>query len=1411
MFVNGEFFEHLFNKNASFVPRLFRNLTQLALLPWTYTTYKIHSLSGQILQINNEGKRPYVKAIVNGYGRRFLYDTGASKTCMSMATFRNAFPHGTPRKLKTNAISDQLYDAGGNSLGCIGVFEMDFEILGRKFKHPVRVLQYVTEDIIGIDFINTHHLWYDPENREIFFNKTRNKATLSLMKDLVLPELSKSIIKVRYNGETQKGRASIATIRSDESCLITGGPALINILDQNLCYIEVENCAPYEMRLDRGSTIASVEHEWEDDVQEFDGRQIDSFISEIRDTASKIQKPVYLTRQEIEKRVKMNIPASHKEQYLDLLTKYRSVISRDKSDLGMAKNFFHRIVLKDDAPVYRKQYQIPEAHSQFIEETLTEWLKLGVVRRSQSMYNSPIFCVPKKEGKGLRIVQDFRELNEHSHIDKYSMKEINECIGDIGRANSTIFSTLDLTSGFWQMPLHPDDAHKTAFTIPGKGQYEWITSPMGLLGCPASFQRMMEKFMRDIPNVIVYIDDLLIHSKTHEEQLEYLEKVLIRLQENHMKLNIEKCFFGNTEVSYLGFVLTPEGIKPGKDKLKAIKNAQPPTDMKAVRSFIGLCNFFRTHIKNFSLVSAPLTKLTRKDSGYNGGPLPTEALNAFLELKKRLITDPVVAYPRSDRKYVLITDAATGTATVTGGFGAILTQVDEENKYHVIAYGSRQLKDHEKNYSPYLAEMAAACWGMEYFDNYLRGKRFTLYTDHKPLEKLSHLHTKTFNRLQELTLTYDFQIQYKKGATLPADFVSREIVTGLNEVVASIDPFGPDLQTLQKSDEYLIKINHFQKEGKWPLNTTKAEIRLLLPLTNSLFLDSKAVWIRLTDENYPRTALWLPKIYRKRAMCEAHGTILGGHDALKKTYLRLTNAYFWPNMKKDIQAHIESCLQCQVRKKSTAKPTPLQPLPTVDQPNQRIHIDLFGPLKTSDQGNKMVLVMTDAFTKYAEAIAIPDKQAETVAMEIFIHWICRFGSPLQIHSDNGTEFVNKLNKELFSLLEIKHSTTTPGHPQCNAQAEVFNKTMAKYLASFVDNSTLDWEQYLPALQFSYNTSYHSTIATTPFELLYGMKARTPSLPGQDIQRKFYGESFASERLQILQKAREIAKQHIEEKQKEYKFHHDKKAKPHDFSIGQQVWYAQTEFVGKNKKLAPKFIGPAQIIDINDAVAKLKLQNGKIKKLNVNKLKHFFPAEATEEDSDADAEADESPEEFINFDPTTRHPLTRAWSKLIKSDAISALINATDAASPDEIWYKLNGIAYKLYHLNLEFNQLTSSELAFWKSFRQEDIFEWLSGSPIHPPDYSEYIRIRTRGQNQDQQQPADFQPANQPGPAQPNPDPRPGPGPSPKRPPGRPLGSKNKPRDPLSRAAHYASKRFTRATSKLLSPPTEKRNFEPFP
>jgi hypothetical protein len=240
---------------------------------------------------------------------------------------------------------------------------------------------------------------------------------------------------------------------------------------------------------------------------------------------------------------------------------------------------------------------------------------------------------------------------------------------------------------------------------------------MGLLGCPASFQRLMECVLRDIQ--IVYIDDLLVHTDTHEKHLQVLDQVLAWLHKNHLKINLEKMHIQKQRGVLLGFTLTPEGIKPGKNKLKAIKDAKPPMDIKTIRSLVGLCNFFKTHNKDFAVIAAPLFKLTRKDSGYKLGPLPEKALKAFYILQKQLTSEPVMAFPKLDQQYALITDAATGTADTPGGLGAILTQVDQDGNFHAISFASRQLKDY---YSPLLLEVAAAVWGMDFFNEYLKGK-----------------------------------------------------------------------------------------------------------------------------------------------------------------------------------------------------------------------------------------------------------------------------------------------------------------------------------------------------------------------------------------------------------------------------------------------------------------------------------------------------------------------------------------------------------------------------------------------------------------------------------------------------------------------------------------------------------------
>jgi transposase InsO family protein len=230
-------------------------------------------------------------------------------------------------------------------------------------------------------------------------------------------------------------------------------------------------------------------------------------------------------------------------------------------------------------------------------------------------------------------------------------------------------------------------------------------------------------------------------------------------------------------------------------------------------------------------------------------------------------------------------------------------------------------------------------------------------------------------------------------------------------------------------------------------------------------------------------------------------------------------SFFWPKMRQDIDRHQNFCLRCQQRKKSTNKRTPLAPLPIPDRPNLGIHADFFGPMLTADSNKKFVLCIMDAFTKYAVVTAIANKEAETMADAIYRDWFAKFRIPAQKHTDRGKEFVNKLSVELFQLLNVRHTKTSPAHPQCNAQVEVFNKTVKKFLQSFVDDITLKWETFLPALAIGYNTSYHSTISTMPFELLFGEKARLPYFPNEDIQQIHYGETSTGERFNLLQKLR----------------------------------------------------------------------------------------------------------------------------------------------------------------------------------------------------------------------------------------------------------------------------------------------------
>jgi hypothetical protein len=637
---------------------------------------------------------------------------------------------------------------------------------------------------------------------------------------------------------------------------------------------------------------------------------------------------------------------------------------------------------------------------------------------------------------------------------------------------------------------------------------------------------------------------------------------------------LKKCYFGSQNVSYLGFRLTPKGIIPGADKLKAVGQTKPPANVKEVRQFLGLCNFFRTHVKNFALMSSPLTLLTRKDSKWKNGPLPPDAYKAYRELQSVLCSEPIVAYPRSNRTYALITDASCGDDKNPGGLGAILTQIDENGKFYVIAYASRKLAKHEKNYTAFLLEMQAAVWAMDHFDVNLRGRHFLLYTDHKPLEKLGKVHTKTLNRLQEAMNTYSFQIIYKKGSEMPADYLSRNAVDSikfdLNEIA-----------NLQETDECTKAIRDFLFHRKLP--DEKSLLKLVKFFADSCFIADNVLWRRIIRGNdIARVVLFTPKSITQELISQAHGQILSGHNGTFKTKERLLENYFWPGMDKQILDFIKNCHKCQTTQRfHPMDKQPIQPLPQCSQLNQRIHADLFGPLKTSEKGKKYILCITDAFTKYIELIAISDKEASTIASAIFYKWICRYGCPLQITTDNGKEFCAKISAHLFDLMKTDHLTTSPYHPQCNSQVEIVNKAIAKYLASFVSDDTLDWELYLPPLMFCYNTSVHTSTKTSPHFLTYGYMPRLPGLFGEDLQRVYYGENTVDEMMNQLQHARQIAARNNDNIRDKYVLQHDLTARPSQFQLGQQILLTEEQYLHKNRKLAPKYKGPFIITKIKD--------------------------------------------------------------------------------------------------------------------------------------------------------------------------------------------------------------------------------------
>lgn len=453
----------------------------------------------------------------------------------------------------------------------------------------------------------------------------------------------------------------------------------------------------------------------------------------------------------------------------NILQDFNEIFFLDGDELTYTNLTKHDIETTTEIPINKRQYRFPESTKKQINEQIVEMLKLGIIRPSKSPWNAPVLCIPKKdldvEGKKrYRIVVDFRALNTITKRVIFPIPLINEILDNIGEAQ--YFSTIDLKSGFYQIPINPKDAAKTAFSTP-TGHYEFERMPMGLSNSPATFQKFTFSLIYSIQpvNAFVYLDDIIVFGKTIEEHNESLYKVFKALYDNNLKVEPAKCKILHKEVKYLGHIISKDGIRPTSENIEAIKNMKRPQTIRNVRSFLGTVNFYGKFIPNIADKRKPLNELLKKNVKFIWS---AECETAFEELKNYLISEPVLVRPNFDDKFVLTTDASDYA------IGAVLT--NEKSNDHPIAYASRALIGAERKYFTIEKELLAIVWAVDYFKHYIYNQNFIVYTDHRPLVALWHLKetSPTLTKLRLKIQGIGCEIRYKQGKeNIVADFLSR--------------------------------------------------------------------------------------------------------------------------------------------------------------------------------------------------------------------------------------------------------------------------------------------------------------------------------------------------------------------------------------------------------------------------------------------------------------------------------------------------------------------------------------------------------------------------------------------------------------------------------------------------------------
>lgn len=849
---------------------------------------------------------------------------------------------------------------------------------------------------------------------------------------------------------------------------------------------------------------------------------------------------------------------------------FADVFYREGERLGVTGRTMHEVPLKQERATYVKERRYPQALRHHIREELADLKRQGIIVDSTSPFNSPLWIVPKKSAPGdtaerYRVVIDYRQLNDNTVDERYPIPRFEDILDRLGGA--TIFSTLDLKSGYHQIRMHPRDQHKTAFTFE-RGHYEFTRMPFGLKNAPITFQRFMDEFLRGLDEAFcqIYMDDLLVFSASESQHQDHLRRVFARMREFGLKLSKEKSLLGRDEIAFLGHVVSREGVRPDRSKVEAINRMAVPTDVKGIRRLLGSLNYYRRFVPDMAAHLVPLNNLLKKGSKVVVTPDIEEKLRRCMDA---LMREPVLAFPDFAKTFTVTTDASEYA------LGAVLSQEGEQGD-RPVAYASRRLTDAESRYSALERELLGIVWAIDHFRPYVFGRRFRVQTDHRPLQWYGKLKESSarVTRWKEMLAQYNFEVIYKPGKeNVVADWLSRALVVNAMEEEGGAGPsrglrdfvraWTPEHEGGMEPDA------EDEQEGS-PGLERPAEMEILEePINNKA---AQIIWKTMTEGltrvEYARygkakiTTIWSTPGIRDEFVCRAL------NDASRPgatTHLYVGNAIIWEKIKRLWRSERlgldRTFIRCTVLLETVREPerqteitlayhqgkTNHRGVPETVQALKRRYFwwgmeqtvrtvvgqcqvclttkyDRHPPQGMQEEtptaesplgdlqvdtftwrGHKWV-TMLDTFSKVAMAHRVRDRSAEAV-LSALRTWFRVYGVPDTIASDAGREFDNTLIRDEMRALGVRWHMNTPGHPKSRGGVERLHSTLSDHLRIYQAEHGLDPDIAMEKAVAAYNHSIHTATGFAPFEVLFGLRGRQRDVTATAICSAVRQEAF----------------------------------------------------------------------------------------------------------------------------------------------------------------------------------------------------------------------------------------------------------------------------------------------------------------